>query len=168
MIRHADIRRLRDEPILMYPPDEPPPMDKVETKAQEEARAERNRIQRQQIKAQNDQDWKYWKSSSASGLDLTSANERAKSILFMMLETDWQRRYEQKMPHEDIEELSFDELWPQLDAVFYIKRNVTVVRVIFLSRRQRESETLEHFHASLTSLAAKCQFRNLETELICS
>ncbi len=88
MIRHADIRRLREEPTLMYPPDELPPFDKVETKAQEEARAERNRIQRQQVKDLYDKDWKFWKNSSATGLDLTAANERAKSILFMMLGTE--------------------------------------------------------------------------------
>ncbi len=70
------------------------------------------------------------------------------------------------MPHENIEDLSFHELWHQLDAVFFIKRNITVTRVIFLSRRQREAETLEHFHAALTELAAKCHFRDLETELV--
>ncbi len=166
MIRHADIRRLREEPTLLYPPNEPPPHDKVETKAQEEARTERNRMQRQQTKDLYDRDWKFWKNSSASGLDLTAANERAKSILFMKLGTEGQRRYEQKMPHEDIEDLSFDALWHQLDAMFFIKRNITVDGVIFLSRRQREAETLEHFHAALTALAAKCQFRDLETELV--
>ena len=70
------------------------------------------------------------------------------------------------MPHEDITEMLFDELWAQLDTVFYIKRNVTVDRVVFLSRRRREAETFEHFHAALTALAAKCQLRDLQTELV--
>ncbi len=50
--------------------------------------------------------------------------------------------------------------------MFFIKRNITVDIVIFLSRRQREAETLEQFHAALTALAAKCHFRDLETELV--
>ncbi len=39
-------------------------------------------------------------------------------------------------------------------------------RYTFLSRKQLENESLEHFHAALTALAAKCQFRELETELV--
>ena len=94
MIRYADIQRMKEEPILMYPPEEPPPFDKVETKAQEEARAEKNRQQRG-VKEQHDKEWKHWKKSSSSGLDPTAANKRAKSILFM-LRAEGQRRYEQK------------------------------------------------------------------------
>ncbi len=67
----------------------------------------------------------------------------------MMLGAEGQRRYEQKMPHEDLTEMSFDELWHHLDAVFYIKRNVTVDRVVFLSRRQSGAETFERLHAVL-------------------
>ena len=39
-------------------------------------------------------------------------------------------------------------------------------RCTFLSRKQLENESLEHFHAALTALAAKCQLRELEIELV--
>ena len=81
-----------------------------------------------------------------------------------MLGAEGQSRYE--LLHEDITEITFDELRNQLYGAFYIRRNVKVDRFVFLSRRQREAKTLEHFHATLTALAAKCQFRDLETELV--
>ena len=84
----------------------------------------------------------------------------------MMLGAKGQRWYEQKLPHADITELTFDELWGQLDHVFYIKRNATVARVTFFSRKQTEGETLERFDATLTAQAAKCQLHDLEQELV--
>ncbi len=76
-----------------------------------------------------------------------------------MLGEEGQRRYEQKLPHSDVTELEFGELWNRLNDVFLIKRNVTRDRYTFLSRKQKENETMEHFHGALTALAAKCNFR---------
>ncbi len=58
------------------------------------------------------------------------------------------------------------ELWLHLDIVFHRERNISVDRVALISRRQRDDESLEQFHAVLTGLAAKCQLAQLEDELV--
>ncbi len=166
MISFEEIRHYYREPQLFYPPQEAAPLDKTETKNQEELRMARNKEKKQHAKDMYDREWNHWKNSSASGLNLSAANARATAILFMMLGAEGQRWYEQKRPHDDITTMQFDELRHLLDEVFHIKQNVSVERFKFLSRRQGENETLEHFHSALTALAARCQLRDLERELV--
>ena len=97
---------------------------------------------------------------------MSAANSRAAAILFIMLSEEGQRRYEQQLPHSDITEIEFEVLWHQLDDVFLMKRNVTVDRDSFFTRKQFENGTMEHFHAALTALAAKYHLRDLETDLV--
>ncbi len=130
-----EVSNFHTEPELFYGPDEAAPLDRVETKTQEEQRAERNKQRREATKLAYDKAWRHWKESLASGLNLSAANDRAAAKLFIMLGAEGQRRYEQKLPHFDITEIQFGELWHQLDEVFLIKRNVTVDRFTFLSRK---------------------------------
>ena len=166
MIEVHEVLTFRREPRQFTPGEEAPPTDRVETKTQEEQRLDRNEKRADEAKQLFDADWKFWKESSASGLNLTAANQRAKSILWIMLGTEGKRRYKQKLPYIKVAELTFGELWAQLDDVFLIKRNRTVDRVAFFSRRQTADETMEHFHATLTAMAAKCYLKDLEQELI--
>ncbi len=110
MITLDEVINFHAEPELFYGPDEAAPLDRVETKTQEEQRAERNKQRRTTTKLAYEKAWKHWKESSASGLNLSAANDRAAAILFIMLGAEGQRRFEQKLPHVDITELEFGEL----------------------------------------------------------
>ncbi len=70
------------------------PTDRVETKTQED---QRNKQRAAEAKQMFDADWKFWKESPASELSLTAANQRAKSILWIMLGAEGKRGYIQKL-----------------------------------------------------------------------
>ncbi len=160
MISFDEIRHYHREPQSFYPPEEVVPLDRTETKNQEEQRIARNKEKKQDPKKAY-KEWNHWKSSSASGLNLWAANARATAILFMTLGAEVQRWHEPKRLHDDITIMQFDELWHLLDEVFHIKQNVSIERFKFLSQRQGENETLKHFHSALTALVARCQLRDL-------
>ncbi len=86
----------------------------------------------------------------------------------MMLGPEGQRRFKNKLPHEDVEEDTIDcgDLWHMLDVVFHKKRNMNVARVAPFSRRQEDGDALEQFHGVLQSLAAKCKLRDMEEKLV--
>ncbi len=94
------------------------------------------------------------------------ADGQVKSLLYMMLGSEARRHFQFRLPHVRIVDTSLAELWMNLDNVFHRERNISVDRVALISRRQREGESLEQFHAVLTGLAAKCQLAQLEDELV--
>ncbi len=53
------------------------PLEKMETKNQEELRLARNREKKQEAKEEYEKAWNHWRNNSASGLNLSAANARA-------------------------------------------------------------------------------------------
>ena len=142
MIRVQEVKHYMHEPALEEVQEEQ--ATGVETKMQEEQRLARNKAAKEGAQKRYDMAYKRWKESSASGLKLSAANYRAKAIFYMMLGPEGQRRFQNKMPHVDVEEVSIDfgDLWLMLDVAFHRKRNIIEARVALFSRRQEEGETL--------------------------
>ncbi len=109
---------------------------------------------------------KEWKEASASGLNLAAANQKGKSLLYIMLGHEGQKRFKQRLPHVQITDLHFGDLWRHLDDVFLIARNITVERVTLFSRMHESKESIEQFHSALTGLAAECEFGALEQQIV--
>ncbi len=107
-----------------------------------------------------------WNETKFGGLNHVRANRKAKSVFFMMLGEEGQRRYEQRYPHFSVKLLKFDEFWYNLEEIFLKCRNVIVDRVKFFPRRRQDHESLEQFYGILTGLASKSQLAHLERELV--
>ncbi len=165
---YAKTVRVQEDRNCMEEPKLDDPAIRVETKAQKESRAPRNKAAKDAAKQRYETSYKRWKETSSSGLNLTAANYRAKAILYMMMGPGGQRSLKNKLSHVNIEEdsVDFGDLWHYLDVAFYKKRNIIVARVALFFRRQEDGESLEQFHGVLQALAAKCKLRDMEEELV--
>ena len=86
--------------ILVLP--DPEEETGVEKGAQKTVREERNKKAKEAAKEEFENKIKLWKETSASGLNLSAANQKAKSVLYMMPGTEGQNRHKQSLPHEKV------------------------------------------------------------------
>ncbi len=159
-----EIRHFSPKPELVLPAPEATPGG-VKTAAQQAARLARDAAAKKTAEDRHAEAVKELKETSASGLKLSAANQKGKSLLYIMLGHEGQKRFKQRLPHVRVTDLQFGELWRHLDDVFLIARNITVERVNLFSRH-RPKESIEQFHSALTGLAAECDFGALEQQFV--
>ena len=66
----------------------------------------------------------------------------------------------QKVPHDNIYDLTTLKLWEMMKIAFIRPRNITFDRYVVFSRKQKKRETVEQFYSILKELAENCDFEN--------
>ena len=94
------------------------------------------------------------------------ADIRAKSMIYLTIGIEGRRMHTRKYPHTNVENITTQQLWEELELTFIRPRNVTFDRYLLLTRRQQKGETVEQFHSALRSLAEFCQLGALEDDLL--
>ena len=94
------------------------------------------------------------------------ADKKAKSMVYLTIGIEGRRMQTRKYPHTNVENITTQQLWEELELTFIRPRNVTFDRYLLLTRRQQKGETMEQFHSALRSLAEFCQLGALEDGLL--
>ena len=94
------------------------------------------------------------------------AVKRAKSMIYLTIGIEGRRMHTRKYPHTNVENITTQQLWEELELTFIRPRSVTFDRYLLLTRRQQKGETMEEFHSALRSLAQFCQLGALEDDLL--
>ena len=89
-------------------------------------------------------------------------------MVYLTIGIKGRRMHTRKYPHTNVENITTQQLWEELELTFIRPRNVTFDRYLLLTRRQQKSETMEQFHSALRSLAEAefCQLGALEDGLL--
>ena len=98
-----------------------------------------------------------------NNLDKSVAERKCVSVLYLSLGTAARKTFSDKYPAVKVAEITLEDLLKNCKDTFDTKRNRTLDRVRFLSRKQMASETLEQFWHSLNGLASECDF-GVQTE----
>ena len=93
-----------------------------------------------------------------NNLDKPVAERKCVSVIFLSLGTAARKTISDKYPTAKIAEITLEDLIKNFKDTFDTKRNRTLDRFRFLSRKQMTSETLEQFWHSLNGLASECDF----------
>ena len=93
-----------------------------------------------------------------NNLGKSVAERKCVSVLFLSLGTAARKTFSDKYPSAKIAEITLEALLKNCKDTFDTKRNRTLDRFRFLSRKQMASETLEQFWHSLKGLASECDF----------
>ena len=88
------------------------------------------------------------------------------SLLYLSIGTEGRRLLTQKIPHDNVYDLTTLKLWEMMEIAFIRPRNITFDRYVFLSRKQKKGETVEQFYSILKELAENCDFENREEVII--
>ena len=88
--------------------------------------------------------------------DHAVAERKGVSVLYLSLGYAERKPFMDKYPAAKIAEISLQELMRNCKETFDVKRNRTLDRFRFLSRKQMPAETLEQFWHSLNGMAAEC------------
>ena len=91
-------------------------------------------------------------------LDHAVAERNCVSVLYLSLGTAARKTFTDKYPNVKVTEISLKDLLNNCKETFDTKRNLTLDRFRFLSRKQMQTETLEQFSHSVNGLAAECNF----------
>ena len=94
------------------------------------------------------------------------ADKRAKSMIYLTIGFEGRRMHTRKNPHTNVEKITTQQLWEELEPTIIRPRNVTFDRYLLLTRRQQKGETMEQFHSALRSLAEFYQLGGLEDDLL--
>ena len=86
------------------------------------------------------------------------ASRKLVSVMFLSLGPIARKQLTDSKPMMRISEVTVDDFLSHCNDTFDKKRNRTLDRFKFFSRRQKADETLLQFWQSLTGLAAKCEF----------
>ena len=90
-----------------------------------------------------------------NNLDKSVAERKCVSVLYLSLGTAARKTFSDKYPAIKIAEITLEDLLKNCKDTFDTKRNRTLDRFRFLSRKQMASETLEQFWHSLNGLASE-------------
>ena len=93
-----------------------------------------------------------------NNLDKSVAERKCVSVLFLSLGTAARKTFSDKYPSVKNAEITLEDLLKNCKDTFDTKRNRTLDRFRFLSRKQMASETLEQFWHALNGLASECDF----------
>ena len=94
------------------------------------------------------------------------ADKKAKPMVYLTIGIEGRRKHTRKYPHTNVENITTQQLWEELELTFIRPRNVTFDRYLLLTRRQQKGETMEQFHSALRYLAEFCQLGTLEDGLL--
>ena len=94
------------------------------------------------------------------------ANKKAKTMVYLSIGIEGRRTHTRKYPHSNVENITTQQLWEELELTFIRPPNVTSDRYLLLIRRQQTGETMQQFHSALRSLAEFCQLGALEDDLL--
>ena len=72
-----------------------------------------------------------------------TADKRAKSIIYLIIEIEGRMMHTWKYPHTNLENITTLQLWEEQELTFIRPRNVTFDRYLLLTRRQQTGETSE-------------------------
>ena len=151
--------------IEPYPKPEQAPSDGSETQADRDARNNRNAMAIMKVDAQNSETRRKGP-KIGHGAYYHEVDNSVKSRLFLAIGTEAQKRLKLKHPTLDITTESVKSLVEKLNSLFKAEKNVTYERMMLFSRSQKQGETMESFHNSLSHLAKTCELGNLEQSLV--
>ena len=162
----VDIEDVINPPVrteLVYPMAEPP--DPSDDQARRAEKEEHHRIAIQnyteELRRRRAED-----NTKFNGLQIGDIDKKLKSPLYLALGKEGQKCFSHKNPGKRILDISFAEFWELLKTTFTVTTNLTYERFKFFSRRQKEHESLEKFHETLSKLAKNCKLGELESELV--
>ena len=101
-----------------------------------------------------------------NNLDHAVAERKCVSALYLSLGYAARKTFMDIYPAAKIAEISLQELMKNCKETFDVKRNRTLDRFRFLSRKQMPAETLEQFWHSLNGMAAECDFGGQTESLV--
>ena len=93
-------------------------------------------------------------------------DQKCASLLYLSILTEVRRLLVQKLPHNNIYDLTTLKLWEMMEITFIRPRNKTFDRYLFFSRKQKKCETKEQFYSILKKLAENCDFEYREEVII--
>ena len=88
-----------------------------------------------------------------NGLQIGDIVKKIKSQLYMALRKEGQKCFSHKNPGKRILDINFAEFWELLKTTFAVTTNLTYERFKFYGRREKENESLESFHETLSELS---------------
>ena len=158
----VDIEDVINPPVrteLVYPMAEPPsPSDDQARGAEKE--------EHHRIAIQNYSEELRRRRAEDNGLQIGDIDKKLKSQLYLALEKEGQKCFSHKNPGKRILDINFAEFWELLKTTFTVTTNLTYERFKFFGQRQKEHESLEKFHETLSELAKNCKLGELESELV--
>ena len=93
-------------------------------------------------------------------------DQKCVSLLYLSIGTEGRRLLTQKLPHDNIYDLTTLKLWEMMEIAFIRPSNITFDRYVFFSWKQKKGETVEQFYSILKELAENCDFENREEAII--
>ena len=107
------------------------------------------------------------KDKSLTGdMEEATAMKKANSVLYLALGMAARKTISDKFPTVNIARISLEDLIKTCKDCFEKPKNETLDRFKFLSRKQKENETLRQFWNELNRLAAKCNFGTITESLV--
>ena len=99
-------------------------------------------------------------------MEEATAMKKANSVLYLALGMAARKTISDKFPTVNIARITLEDLIKTCKECFEKPKNETLDRFKFLSRKQKENETLRQFWNYLNGLAAKCNFGNITESLV--
>lgn len=113
-------------------------------------------------------EWQKWKKSCNIYFEACEIAKKDKkvqvNILLHIIGEKCREVYEQF--NEEIQ--TVDQLLKKFDDFFIPKKNLAVERHRFFTRNQKDLESTEQYVFELNKIAAKCEFKDLQNDLVCS
>ena len=107
------------------------------------------------------------KDKSLTGdMEEATAMKKANSVLYLALGMAARKTISDKFPTVNIARIALEDLIKTCKDCFEKPKNETLDRFKFLSRKQKENETLRQFWNELNRLAAKCNFGTITESLV--
>ena len=92
-------------------------------------------------------------SAKFNGLQIGDIDKKIKSQVYLVLGREGQKRFSHKKSGTRKLDFNFAEFWDLLKTTFTVTTNLTNERYKFFGRRQKDHESLEKFHETLSELA---------------
>ena len=99
-------------------------------------------------------------------LDELPATKKTISVLYLALSSAGRKTITDKFPNANIATITLPDLLKNCEDCFEKPKNETLDRFKFLSRKQKEEESLRNFWIELNGLAAKCNFGGITDSLV--
>ena len=152
------------KPVLEEPEPRPETPREGESTAATAAREARDRLLKDRVAAENEERRERGP-KVGHNIYYNEVQKRLVSRLFLAFGTEGKKRFVQKNPHVEISKLQFKEMARLAKETFEKCQSITYERYKLFNRSQEMGESLESFHAALTSQAAKSALNTLENEL---
>ena len=162
----VDIEDVINPPVrteLAYPMAEP--ADSSDDQARRAEKEEHHRIAtlnyNEEMRRRRAED-----NAKFNGLQIGDIDKKLKSQFYLALRKEGQKCFSHKNPGKIILDINFAEFWELLKTTFTVTTNLTYERFTFFGRRQKEHESLEKFHQTLSELSKNFKLGELESELV--